>query len=776
MTPSKTVSVGTHWGNYRVLVEDGKIRGVRPAEYDPNPSPIGRSLRDALDPDCRIPQPMVRAGYLERGAAGDGSLRGKEPFVPVSWDQALDIAADALKRVIEEYGNEAIFGGSYGWASAGRFHHAQSQIHRFLRLIGGYTDAVFTYSAAACEAIMPHVLGCELYTLAAQGPIWNDVVEAGGLVVAFGGMRLDNSQVNPGGVGAHLDRGWQQRARERGVEVVNISPIRDDTADFLQADWYPILPNTDTALMLGVAYTLVEEGLHDRAFLETYCTGFERFLPYLTGATDGIPKTPAWAASITGIAADRIADLARRMAGKRTMIALAFSLQRAEHGEQPFWMATVLAAMLGQHGLPGGGVSYGHATCNLIGYMGRRFPLFGWGAVPQGVNPIKTFIPVSRIADMLLNPGLEYDFDGRKLKYPDIKLIYWAGGNPFHHHQDLNRLRRAWARPQTVIVNDSVWTATARHADIVFPATTMLERDDIVCGYDHYIMPSRRAVPAYGEARNDYEIFSELARRFDLFDAFTEGRSGMDWIRHLYETSVANAAKMGVNLPDFDAFWQGEAICLEDQLFDLEFMLEAFRKDPAANPLGTPSGKIEIFSRTVDGFGYDDCPGHPVWLDKEEWLRSPRAGRFPLHLLSNQPKSRLHSQFDFGIVSRETKVRGREPARMHPDDAGKRGIRDGDVVRIFNDRGACLAGIILSEDLMPGVIQLSTGAWFDPATEGEEGLERHGNPNVLTPDRPSSRLGQALTAYSCLVEVEPYDGPLPEVRAHRPPEILAPAR
>ncbi len=718
---------------------------------------------------------MVRAGYLERGAAGDGGLRGKEAFVPVSWDEALDLAAGALKKVINEYGNEAVFGGSYGWASAGRFHHAQSQIHRFLRLIGGYTDVVYTYSAAACEAIMPYVLGADLYTIAGLSPVWKDVVEAGGLVVAFGGMRLDNSQVNPGGVGAHLDRGWLQKAREKGVEVVNISPIRDDTADFLQADWYPIIPNTDTALMLGVAYTLVDEGLHDRVFLETYCTGFDRFLPYLTGETDGIPKTPEWAAAITGISSDRIADLARRMADKRTMIALAFSLQRAEHGEQPFWMATVLGAMLGQHGLPGGGVSFGHATCHVVSYLGRRLPLFSWGAVPQGENPVKTFIPVSRIADMLLNPGLEVDFDGRKLKYPHIKLIYWAGGNPFHHHQDLNRLRKAWARPETIIVNESVWTATARHADIVFPVTTMLERDDIICGYDHYIMPSREAVPAFGEARNDYEVFSELARRFGLFDAFTEGRSEMDWIRHLYDTSVKNAAAVGVRLPDFDTFWEGEAICLEDQLFDLEFFLEAFRKDPAAAPLGTPSGKIEIFSEKVDGFGYDDCPGHPVWLDKEEWLGSPRAETFPLHLLSNQPKSRLHSQFDFGVVSRETKIRGREPARMHPDDAAGRGIRDRDVVRIFNDRGACLAGIILSEDLRPGVIQLSTGAWFDPATKGEEGLERHGNPNVLTPDRASSRLGQALTAYSCLVEVERYEGPLPEVQAHKPPEILAPA-
>lgn len=768
---SRKVTVATHWGNYLVDVKNDKISDIGYVTYDPNPSRIGQSLRDGQDPNCRISQPMVRASYLESGTASDGCLRGEEAFVPVAWDEALDIASNALKGVVDKYGNESIYGGSYGWASAGRFHHAQSQVHRFLKLIGGYTDSRFTYSAAACEAIIPHVLGSELYTLAAQCPIWKDVVRERGMVVAFGGMRLDNSQVNPGGVGAHLDKGWQQEAKKNGVEIVSVSPIRDDVADFLEADWYPIVPNTDTALMLGIAHTLVREGLHDKAFLETYCTGFERFVPYLLGETDGVVKTPGWAAGITGISAENIVSLARRMAGKRTMIALTFSVQRAEHGEQPYWMAVVLASMLGQPGLPGGGVSLGHATNHVISYLGRRLPPIKWGRLEQGGNPVKTYIPVSRIADMLLHPGRKYDFNGQELTYPNIKLVYWAGGNPFHHHQDLNRLRKAWARPETIIVNESVWTATARHADIVFPVTNMLERDDIVCGYDHYITPSRKALPPFGQARNDYQVFAGLARRFGRHDDFTEGRTEMDWIRNIYETSVTRATEVGVKLPDFETFWEGGAVNLEEQFFDLEFALEAFRNDPQANPLGTPSGKIEIFSEVVDSFGYEDCPGHPVWLEKEEYLGSPRAKIFPLHLLSNQPKSRLHSQFDFGTVSQELKIKGREPVRMNPGDAEKRSIQQEDVVRIFNDRGACLAGVILSEELMPGVIQLSTGAWFDPEDNGSESLERHGNPNVLTRDKASSKLGQALTAHSCLVEVERFDGPLPEVMAHKLPQI-----
>ena len=773
MAEIKTVPVAAHWGNYLVDVDVDKdaIINVRYPGYDPNPSPIGRSLKDARHPDCRIPQPMVRAGYLDNPTWHDRTKRGKEAFVPITWDEALDLAADALKSVIAEYGNESIYGGSYGWASAGRFHHALSHIHRFLKLAGGYTASIYTYSAAACEAIMPHLLGVDLYTISLEGPVWDEIVENKSLVVAIGGMRIENTQVNVGGVGAHFDRHWQKKAHDNGVEIVNISPIRDDVDNSIGSEWISIIPNTDTALMLAVAYVLVDENLHDKSFLDKYCAGFEKFLPYLTGSSDGTPKTPEWASGITGVPAEQIRSLARRMAANRTAILLTFAIQRAEHGEQPYWMATVLAAMLGQYGLPGGGISPGHATAHVIGYAGRRLPPFRWGRVEQGGNPVKNYIPVSRIADMLLNPGLEYDFDGKRLTYPDIRLVYWAGGNPFHHHQDLNRLRRAFTRPDTIIVNESVWSGTARHADIVFPVTTMVERDDIVCGYDQFLTPSRQAVNPYAQARSDYRVFSGLAGRMGLFDQYTEGRSEFEWIRHLYETSVSRAAKTGIDLPDFDSFWASEGIDLTELLPEHESMFEAFRRDPVSNRLGTPSGKIEIFSEEISGFGYDDCPGHPVWLDKDEWLGSPLAEKYPLHLISNQPTSRLHSQFDFGINSTENKIQGREPMRMHPADAAARNIGEGEVVRVFNDRGACLAGVRLSKELRRGVVQLSTGAWYEPPAD-EELPENHGNPNVLTRDKASSKLSQALTAHSCLVDVEKYTAPLPEVKAHKPPEIL----
>jgi biotin/methionine sulfoxide reductase len=192
-----------------------------------------------------------------------------------------------------------------------------------------------------------------------------------------------------------------------------------------------------------------------------------------------------------------------------------------------------------------------------------------------------------------------------------------------------------------------------------------------------------------------------------------------------------------------------------------------FLADPVKNALLTPSGKIEISSERIAAFGYDDCPGHGVWLEPREWLgQTDRA--FPLHLISNQPKTRLHSQLDVGATSRQSKVRGREPARMHPDDAAARGLHDGDAILIRNARGSCLAGLVISDAIRPGVVQIATGAWYDPDPD-DPSFCRHGNPNVLSPDLPSSSLSQGTTAQHALVEVDRWDGPLPEITVDKPP-------
>ena len=426
--------------------------------------------------------------------------------------------------------------------------------------------------------------------------------------------------------------------------------------------------------------------------------------------------------------------------------------------------------MLGQIGLPGGGIGFGYSAINAIGSQTGRLP---WVSLPIGRNEVADFIPVARISDLLLNPGGSFDYDGRTYEFPDIHLLWWANGNPFHHHQDLNRMLEAWRRVDTVIVNEPWWNPMARFADIVLPATSPLERDDIGSSpLDDHMFASRKVVEPFAQARHDFDIFAGIARELGIEEKFTEGRDEAEWMRHLYDVARQQAAEREVEIPPYEAFREAGAFFTPEPR-EPRVMFEAFRDDPQANPLCTPSGKIEIFSDTIAAFGYDDCWGHPAWFEPLEWLGSDEAERHSLHMVSNQPTPRLHSQLDNGSFSRKHKVNGREPVTIHPDDAAPRNVRDGDVVRTYNDRGACLAGAVISEEVSPGIVQLPTGAWYDPEVPGEIGsLCKHGNPNVLTPDKGTSKLAQGPIAHSCLVELAKYEGEPPPVTAFEPPRIL----
>jgi biotin/methionine sulfoxide reductase len=751
----------TNWGAYELETDGSEITAVHPFAKDPDPSPIGQSLKAVRR--SRVERPAIRKSWFRYGPGSKPELRGWEPFVEVEWDVALDLVAAELDRVRTENGSQAIFGGSYGWASAGRFHHAQSQIHRFLNSIGGYTSSVDDYSIAAGHVVTPHVWGLSFDDYMDQQPHFVEISEHTELVVAFGGMPIKNSQVHYGGQGRHMVSSRLETCRDRGVKFVNLSPLGEDMMEAVEAEWVPIRPSTDTALMLGLAHSLLLAGLHDEGFLDTYCIGWDQFRSYLIGESDGIAKSADWAGRISGVDPDRIRSLAVEMADRRTLITVSWSVQRTDHGEQAYWMAAALAAMLGQVGLPGGGVGFGYGAVGLNGHPVGYHTL---PRLPQGKNPVAEFIPVARIADLLLHGGEQYDYDGRRLTYPEIHLVYWAGGNPFHHHQDLNRLAEAWRVPDTTICHEPFWNALARHCDIVLPATTPLERNDVGgSGDDDFLFWMEKVIDPVAEARNDYDIFSELSRRLGVDERFTEGRTTEEWIEHIY-------ARFRSNHPDFPTLAElqdaGYFQIPEEWIPFSDAALVAFRNDPAGAPLQTPSGRIELYSETIEGFGYDDCPPHPSWLEPYEWLGN--AGSYPLHMISNQPKTRLHSQWDHGETSLNGKVDGRERLGINPSDAADRGLVTGDLVRVFNDRGACLASATIREDLMPGVVQLPTGAWWDPIEPG--GLCRAGNPNVLTRDVGTSRLAQGPTAQTCLVEVERYLGEPPAVEAHEAPVLL----
>ena len=740
-----TKFVSTHWGTYETSKNNKQNLKLKKWSKDPNPSKFGYGLIDAATSDLRINQPFIRKQWLQ-DRNNNKKLRGLDEFVPVSWEKAIDLTASELRNIKKEFGNNAIYAGSYGWASAGRFHHAKSQLNRFFNLFGGFSSSFQSYSYAAAQTLLPHVVGHDLYSFLDEHNTWNTLEKDCDLIVMFGGMPLKNSQVSAGGVGKHTTELGLKKCVESGTKFINISPNANDSAKFLKAKQISIIPNTDTALMLSLAYLLIITKNYDEAFIEKYTTGFNELKSYVLGEKNNQPCTPEWASNITSIPIETIKWLAEEISKNKTMISISWSLQRASAGEQPLWMGISLASMLGHIGTEGGGIGFGYSSVNSTGDVFKKIP---WKSLPQGTNPIKDFIPVARVTDMLEKPNQIFKYDGRILKYPDIKLIYWAGGNPFHHHQDLNRLVKAWQLPKTIIVNEIWWNAQARHADIILPANTALERNDIMLNpRDPTIIANKKTIPNLGQSKSDFEIFTNLAKQLGFENSFTENKSEREWLKYIWNESKRISKKVNLDLPDFENFW-------EDGFFEVpiektkKIMFENFRKNPNENPLNTPSGKIEITSNTIKNFNLDKCKGHPTWIEPYEWLG--KIDNYPMHLISNQPEYRLHSQLDNAEYSIKNKIKNREPVLINIEDAKEKKIKNNDIVLIFNERGKVLAGARLTDKIMKGVLVLSTGAWFDP--DYEINADLHGNPNVLTKDIGTSELSQGPTSHTCLVDI-----------------------
>jgi trimethylamine-N-oxide reductase (cytochrome c) len=345
----------------------------------------------------------------------------------------------------------------------------------------------------------------------------------------------------------------------------------------------------------------------------------------------------------------------------------------------------------------------------------------------------------------------------------DIKSERWPASN-----------RNRWPDCVGIRIHDFQWTATARRADIVLPATTAFERNDIEQVGDYAlssIMAMKKVIEPVFEARNDYDIFADIATRLGKGDAFTEGKSDMDWIRSFYEAAMTASRIKGMEMPTFDVFWKSDD--------PLSFPITSggksyiqhkdFRDDPLLNPLGTPSGRIEIYSNTIAKMRYDDCPPHPTWMEPIERLGGPNA-KYSLHIDSPHPKYRLHSQLCGTKLRAVYAIAGREPCLINPRDAAARGISDGDIVRVFNDRGQILAGAHITDTIRPGVIRVNEGGWFDPEDAREAGsLCRYGDVNNLTIGIGSSKLGQGSCGHTAIGELEKFAGAPPGLDVFLPP-------
>ena len=769
------VITAARWGIVRAHVQGGKMTHLTPFEHDYAPSVNLNGLCQLPYSPSRIRYPMVREGYLKNGPKSR-EKRGEEKFVRVSWEKALDLVAGEMKRVYGEYGPSAVFGRSYGWMSTGKINASINLQQRLLNLCGGFIGCENSYSTAAISKILPYVVG----TGDPRCTSWDVVLEKSERVVFWGCDPLVTNDID-WFTTIHNGAGYIRALRAKGTKTVSVNPIQTDTAEYLGSEWIAPRPGTDCAVMLGMMYELETTGKADHAFLAKYTSGWKELCDYILGKTDGVRKTPEWAEEKSGVPAAKIRELAQDLASHRTMLMVGWGIQRIQFGEQSHWMAYALAAVLGQIGLPGGGIGTNYHYSN--GGSPMAFGPF-LGGISAGVKPVKPVtlpwkgskvIPVARFVDCFLNPGKEIDFNGRKVVYPEVHLVMWAGGNPFAHQPDTMKLERAWKKPDTVVVTDTVWTATARHADIVLPAATAFEHNDItnIGTYTNDgIVAMQQAIAPQWESKADYVIFSELARRMGVEAEFTEGLDEMGWIRRTYDAARQMGARMGVKMPEFDAFWKQGYVLFDVKPEDRNYVAwDKFRADPKANSMSTESGLIQLFSPKIAGYGYKDCLGHPSYFEPTEGVNTKTAAT-PLALMACKSRYRMHSQLD-GTVSHDfANIRDREPCWINPADAKARGIQNGDIVLVKNGRGALLAGAYVTDRVMAGVVVVHHGAWFAPKDLPEGRIDIHGNSNTLTMDEPTSSLACGNIASTALVEVSKWTKELPDCYVYTQPESV----
>ncbi|MBX7490995.1 molybdopterin guanine dinucleotide-containing S/N-oxide reductase [Helicobacter turcicus] len=792
------VITAAHWGILNLSIKDGKVVKSEPYEkITKMDNPLQHYTADMIY-KSRVKYPYVRKSYLENPDNPKRELRGKEEFVRVSYEDAIKLIARELKKTRDTKGASAIFGGSYGWKSSGNMQNSRILLHRFLNVTGGFVGVTGDYSTGASQVIMPYVVGSiEVYE---QQTSWENILSDSKVVVIWGANPISTLRISWTAT-EQEGLAYFEKLKKSKIKVICIDPVRTETCKFLDAEWIAPRPNTDVALMLGMAYHLISVKKVNYEFLETYTTGFNEFKAYLDGKGDGVVKNVKWASEICGIKERKIKQLAELFYDNPTMLMSGWGMQRAHHGEQPHWMLVTLASMLGQIGTKGGGfgLSYhysngGVPTCKggVIGGM-TAGPVGIWKngkfrGLPKDTstqsgaewlqNAATYSFPLARIADALLNPGKKIQHNGHEITYPDIDFIYWVGGNPLVHHQDTNTNVKAWRKPRTVVVNEIYWTPTAKMADIVMPATSSYERDDITMVGDYsnmFIAPMKQAVLPVGESRDDYEIFSDLCRVYgkNVYNAFTDnGKKAKDFIKEYYNSALAQTQAYGAEfatpMPSFEEFWaKNEPIKFAANIESLEWTrFKDFIEDPILEALGTESGLIEIYSKTIETYNYDDCKAHPAWFEPIEWLGNATK-EAPFHLLTNHPADRLHSQMCHTSLRETYAVNGREPILINSKDARKLGIKNGDVVRVFNKRGEVLAGAVVNNDIMSGVVMLHEGGWYDP---NEEGMCKYGSANVLTLDIPTSKLANGNIAHTGLVNIEKFEGELPKVTAFSAPK------
>jgi len=696
-------------------VSDGRIVHISTDQrrWNPELPPLTACARGVgqiertYHPD-RLQYPLRRTGP-----------RGSGQFERISWDEALDTVAREMLRVRTTYGNAAILDASRTGSQS--MLHGRVAALRFLNMFGGYTDLWSNMSAEAEVFAIRMTYGAKAdYKSSGREP--SDYANSK-LILMWGWSPGDGTF----GTGTMPYLKW---AKQQGVRIVCVDPRRTETSRQLADEHIFIRPGTDTAALIAMAYVIVSEGLHDREYCDRHVLGFDdEHLPegapagasyrsYLLGLADGVPKTPEWAAAITGIPAETIRRLAVEFAtAKPAALQAGYAPGRTDFGEQFHRAAYALAALTGNVGISGGN------SGSSNGATGRS----GIKALATGKNPIDARVASPMLADLLAR--------GKAGGYPaDIKLIYSVGGDLFNQCPNVNKVVSALDGVEFIVGQDHFLTPTVRYADIVLPATTFWERNDVHtpwAGALHYAIYMRQAIEPMYECRHDIDIFTDLARRVGI-EGYND-KSETEWLKELTADAI----------DDFDAFVEQGVARFPAPEDAVAFAREI--RDPDNHKFTTPSGKIELYSTVLaanpDPYGLGHIPPTPTWIPP-----APRVAGYPLALCT--PKSRARTHSIHGNQPHLARV-DRDSVWMHPDDAAARGIADGEDVRVFNDHGATILPARVTDRIAPGVVSIKEGAWFTP---GQGGTDTQGCANVLTADR-SAPCG-ATTYNTNEVEIE----------------------
>lgn len=725
----------------RVYVRDGVIVRIdtddRPGDTVADPQlracVRGRAYRRRQYHRDRLRFPMKRVGK-----------RGEGKFERITWDEALDRIASEFERIKRAYGNQAFYV-PYGTGSYNQINGRQTA-QRLMNLYGGSLGFYNSYSWAAISAATPYVYGTGVTGNQRQDWLnskyilmwgWNPAEMRDGTNTEF----------------------FVQKAREKGARVVCIDPRMTLSAVSLADEWIPIRPGTDAAMMSAMAWVMVDENLHDAEFIKTHCVGFdgtqmppgaegaESYKDYLLGTRDGTPKTPEWAEAVTGVPRETIARIAREYATmKPGVLYQGYGMQRRAYGEQPVRAGCVLAAITGNVGVPGGWAS----GIALQAPDGGPF----WLVFPTGPNPVKALIPSFLWTEAVLRGkqmGPADGVRGAERLDTDIKCIWAVACNALiNQHSNINRTAGILADEKKVeflLVQDNFLTPTGRFADILLPVCTQFETWGLEDGWkygDEVILMPKVVEPPF-ETKSDYRICAEIAARLGFEQAYTEGRTERDWVAWSLDR-YRRTRFPGV--PTLDEFERSNAGVYSVPVTEPAVAFADFRRDPAKHPLPTPSGKIEIFSKALHDMNNPaEIPAVPKYIQEWESPFGPEAAKYPLSAIGHHYLSRVHSTME-GVDWLEEAF----PQRLfiNPLDAEPRKLANGDLVKVWNDRGACVVPCRLTRRIMPGVVALPQGAWWTP---DKNGVDRRGSVNVLTSERWTP-LAFGNAQHTIMVQVE----------------------